>query len=426
MGARHSLVGFVLFRDPTPPRAEAFAPLEAAGFQVTRARDARGAEWAVDLTHERWGRARAGVMRGGGQPPPATIFETDDALLPEDLVALRFARSAVMVEQTDGGDTPLADRKRFLAVLAAVARCGALLAIDLYAQKAWSLDALAEELANDGDVDVAALYKVHAVSSGRGTAIWLHTHGLAELGLVDFDVLRAAPELLTVDDAAVRSLAFAVVERRLHADGQPFTLASPDGDVALVPVAEFTRLGTPDDVTLRNDEGHDDDRGILCEVRLGELAHFLPAVPAGLLMREQHPSQVLQFSAAASQSMARRARGTFAAALRAHDTHPELDLPLLVKIAFGTASGGFEHMWVRASHPVGETIEGELLNEPVEVPQWSKGMRGRWSTGDLSGWRLMTPFGHASPQSLAPLRRLRANPDEARRRVMRSRANSPS
>jgi hypothetical protein len=143
-------------------------------------------------------------------------------------------------------------------------------------------------------------------------------------------------------------------------------------------------------------------------------------------MHEPHPSQLLQFSAAASLSMAGRARGTFPAALRAHETHAELDLPLLVKIAFGTAGGGLEHMWVRASRAVGETIEGELLNEPIEVPRWSKGMRGRWSTTDLSGWRLVTPFGHASPQSLAPLRRLRANPDEARRRVMRSRTNSPS
>src|SRR4051812_15997688 len=102
MGAPQSLLGLVLFPDVSPPRAEAFASLEAAGFSVTRARDATGAEWALDLSHDRWGRARLGVMIGLGNAPPATIFEVDADLLPQDVTALRDARSAVLVEQTDG------------------------------------------------------------------------------------------------------------------------------------------------------------------------------------------------------------------------------------------------------------------------------------------------------------------------------------
>jgi hypothetical protein len=429
MGARRSLIGFLLFRDPSPPRAEAFAPLTAAGFQIAKARDAGGAEWALDLTHERWGHVRVGVMRGSGSAPPAAVFEPDDDLLPEDLTALRHARSSVLVEQKDGSDRPLSDRKRFLAVLAALARCGALMAVDVHAQKAWSHDALDEELASDADVDVTALYRMHAVSRGGHHPIWLHTHGLSDLGLVDFDVLRAARQLLTLDDTAIRALAFAILEGRLRADGTPFSLASPEGDIALVAVSDFTLQAAPEDLALRDDkaqEGHTDDRGIVCEVRLEELAPFLPAVPAGLLMQELRPDQTFQFSSAASQQMSVRARATLGSALRSREAHPDLDLPLLVKIALATSSGGLEHVWVRASLAGGEAIDGELLVQPHGVPGWSKGMRGRWPTSSVSGWHLQTPFGNASPHSFGPLRRLRANPEEARRRVARARTRSPS
>lgn len=428
MGAPRSLIGFVLFRDTNPPRAEAFTPLERAGFQVTKARDASGAAWALDLAHDRWGRARIGVMREGGRAPPAQVFEADPELLPQDLLALRHARSAVLLEQSDGGDRPLTDRKRFLGVLSEVARCGALATVDVHAQRAWSLDALDEELVHEADVDVTALYKVHAVASDVGDAVWLHTHGLAELGLVDFDVLRAARPLLGLDDTAIRALAFAIVEGRLQSGGPAFTLAVPEGDVQLVPVADFTRQGAADDVALRGDptdESHNVDRGIVCEVRLAELAPFLPPVPAGMLMNDPRPDQVIQFSTDATEQMASRARVTLLSALVARDAVPDLDLPLLVKIGLDTLRGGREHVWVRASCAAAGGLEGELVVEPHDLPGWRKGMRGRWPAERVSGWLLQTPFGNVTPYSFAALRRLRADPEEARRRAKQARARRP-
>jgi hypothetical protein len=425
MANPRSLLGFVLFRDPAPPRAEAFAPLTAAGFRVSATRDAAGAEWALDLDHDRWGRARIGVMRGRGEAPPAAIFEADADLLPQDLAALRHARSAVLVEQQDNGDRHLADRKRLLGVLGAATRCGALAAVDMWAQKAWSLDALDEELSHAADVDVSALYKVHAVTGGGGGEVWLHTHGLAELGLVDFDVLRAAQPLLGADDAAIRALAWAIVEGRLQAGSPPFTLASPEGDIQLVPVADFTAQASPEDLALRGDpadESHNVDRGVVCEPRLEELAPYLPAVPAGLLAREPSPHQIILFSKDASRRMAERARATLPSALRAREAHPELDLALLVKVGLDTSSGSLEHVWVRAGRVGSQLLEGELVVEPNDVPGVRRGSRGDWPRDRISGWCLMTPLGHATPHAMGTLRRLRADPEEARRRAARGRA----
>jgi hypothetical protein len=150
---------------------------------------------------------------------------------------LRHARSAVLLELSDDWSEPLSDRKRFLAVLAATARCGGLGGVDIWARRFWSRDALAEELACSADVDVTAVYKVDVV--GDEQAGWLHTHGLA-------------------------------VEGRVEERTDRFALASPDGDVALVPVAEFMRRGLAEHVALRGDttdDSHNVDRAVVCEVR---------------------------------------------------------------------------------------------------------------------------------------------------------------
>jgi hypothetical protein len=73
---KHSLIGFVLFPDPGPPHPDAFGPLVDDGFRVARARDAAGAEWALDLSHDAWGRARLGVMKGSGDAPPVVPSRT--------------------------------------------------------------------------------------------------------------------------------------------------------------------------------------------------------------------------------------------------------------------------------------------------------------------------------------------------------------
>lgn len=429
MASPRSLLGFVLFRDAAAPRAEAFAPLTTEGFRVTVARDAAGAEWALDLDHDRWGRARIGVMRGRGEAPPAATFEADADLLPQDLVALRHARSAVLIELQDTGDGHLADRKRLVGVLGAASRCGALAAVDTWAQKAWSRDALDEELSHEADLDVSALYKVHAVASGYGTDVWLHTHGLAELGLVDFDVLRAAQPLLGVDDTAIRALAWAIVEGRLQAGGPPFALASPDGDVQLVAVADFTAQASPEDLALRGDPAdasHNLDRGVVCEPRVEELAPYLPAVPAGLLSREPSPHQIMTFSRDASQRMAERARATLPSAVRVREAYRDLDLALLVKVGMETSRGGLEHVWVKAGAVGSQLLEGELVVDPHDVPALRRGSSVRLPIDRASGWHLMTPFGHATPHATGALRRLRADPEEARRRAARGRAGRTS
>ena len=64
---------------------------------------------------------------------------------------------------------------------------------------------LDEELLHEGaDLDAESLFVAHSIfdeeqrdADGEPRAYWLHTHGLAELGTLDFDILRPSPLITT-------------------------------------------------------------------------------------------------------------------------------------------------------------------------------------------------------------------------------------
>src|SRR5207248_2514776 len=76
-------------------------------------------------------------------------------------------------------------------------------------------EALDDELCHDADLDIESLYTLHAVTgdeAGDEAVIWLHSHGLAEIGLFDFDVLRPSEDLLGRGRDALRAVAFAILD----------------------------------------------------------------------------------------------------------------------------------------------------------------------------------------------------------------------
>jgi hypothetical protein len=66
---------------------------------------------------------------------------------------------------------------------------------------------------------------------------------------------------------------------------------------------------------------------------------------------------------------------------------------LLVKGPFPTASGGNEWMWVEVRSWKGETFEGLLINEPVEIPELKYGMTVQVTEAEFFDYRLDKPDG---------------------------------
>ena len=114
---------------------------------------------------------------------------------------------------------------------------------------------LDDELAHDADLDVEALYTIHAVyddESADAGFYWLHTHGLDELGAFDIDVVRPSPLLASNAGDPLRALAFAALEGSVTPSTDCFTLGNPGGVVDLVPADDFNAAAAPEDARLRD------------------------------------------------------------------------------------------------------------------------------------------------------------------------------
>jgi len=427
-------LGLVYFEQVSPSGAKMTARLRAAGMEVAPAgRESKEAtaadsEWAFELSHPQHGKATVLFKKGG--PPAIGFLEFSQALTNEERQAAVGAVEAALVMVPAERKHVLRDRKRLLGFMRALMGDDGVLAVDLASGMPWSPAALDDELAHDADLDPEALYVFHAVQEAEDAesapVTWLHTHGLAELGGFDFDILR--PNELVVQRAndPLRALAFAMLEGKISESTASFPLIIPEGAVRLVPAAEFMREASAEDRALRGmgpetADAHNENRAVVCEpagkgrLRSGKLE------PSRLLSKDFDDGSMLAFTTAGTELMAERARGTVGVFRRLMAEFADLGVNPLVKLGFETSQpGSNEHLWFLV-HPKGpegsagtNTVDCTLINEPFDVAGMHEGLRASQSLDRLTDWTIVTPAGWISPRTQLPARQLRALPPEAR------------
>ena len=265
------------------PRTGEFEYLKSAQIQIQADAPNDREAWALRLSHPQWGHARLASLKDTISIPKVLI-EYDNRLDKSEKAAALLGRSSVQLQLDGEKKDVLRDRKRLLRFLDAVMGDDGLIAMDVSANHFWPKAALADELCHDADLDIDSLFTVHAVTTGQSKAVnWYHTHGLAEMGFFDFDVLRPSPDLLTsrCHDFA-RAIAFAIVEGKAQPT-TPIVHLLSSGPIRFVDVAEFNRRAAKSDRALRDaDDFHNRNRTVLCEPDKGGWrnkifgAHHLP------------------------------------------------------------------------------------------------------------------------------------------------------
>jgi hypothetical protein len=415
-------VGFVYFKNAAPPPAEAFGFVRSAGVEVAPLAAPQDTLWALALTHPTWGTATVWLPRE--MPPVATFLESRIGLTDGERAESAGAGAAVVVTVPAEFKYVLRDRKRLLRFLRTLMADDAVLAVDVASGMPWSRAHLDEELAHDADLDVEALYVFHAVERDGGGVDWLHTHGLAELGGFDLDILR--PDKFVVERAndPLRALAFAMIEGSLKESTPTFQLVIPDGNVRLVPAAEFMRDASRGDRALRtmepgSDDAHDTRRSVVCEPAGKGLFKSGKTEPSRLLSRGLEDGAMLNFTTAATELMAERARGTVAVFRGLVQEFAELPVTPLVKLGFRCArSGGTEHLWFEVHSVDADSTDCTLVNQPFDVPELHEGLRAVQSLERLTDWTMLSPAGDMTPRSTASARILRSIPDPVRRQLI--------
>jgi len=406
---RSSCGGSALFRGTVPHGLEQLDGLTARGVTAEAGPANSEAHWTATLRHPEWGEAQAACLRNPPRPD-RSLLSIDPRLAGADAEAIGDCGVSVSLQMEGPRRFVLRDRKYMLRFLEALLGADGVVAVDHTSQAFWTRPALEDELAHDADLDVESVFTIHAVSEDEDdrAVTWLHTHGLAELGRFDFDIVRPDREFVDNCGDFCRALAFAILEGTAVPGMTDFEIGRPFPELFLAPAGDFMRAAAPDDTAPRDDPSLDHlrDRVVLCDPPPGNpLTRLIRGDrprPGRAFRRGLPENVVLSFSTAATELMADRARRTFPVLRCIADEVAPLELPVLLKIGYVVDGGGpdqREHLWFHV-HALGdETVDATLLNAPHAIARMNEGDRGTHAIEGLSDWVVLTPLGQINPRA---------------------------
>ncbi|HEV8378702.1 MAG TPA: DUF4026 domain-containing protein [Tepidisphaeraceae bacterium] len=395
-----------------------------AKMRVTPLAAGADAHWSATLEHGSWGKATITCPRRF-EPVPRAMVEFDPRLDDEDKQAGCDARSTVFVTLKSTKQNVLGDRKLLLRFLRCIMDSDGLIAMDASAMKFWPRVALDEELSHDADLDIESLFLTHLIheplpegSDQEPRAYWAHTHGLAELGALDFDILRPSPLLMGAGYDTFRSIAFLILEEKVGPSTDRHEVILPRGECSFVSIEEFNRKAPAEDIALRDgtdDPIHNRNRLVLCDPRRRGLMGWLgfdKVRPSKLLSSIDDEHMMCIFTTSATELMAERARQTLELFQKFTEEFREFEVQPLVKLGYVVDGGDAterEHMWFEVSGFANGKVDATLLNQPFNIARMKAGDRGEHGLDVLTDWQILTPLGSITPREMVAARRLRAN-----------------
>lgn len=409
--------GSVFFRGNLAPRPEEFDFLTKLGIELRPiAVDAKVDLWALAAKHSKWGQAEIVCPKRVSAPDMLVRFARD--LSDQERSALTTCSVGISVSVPSKTSSVLRDRKLLLRYLRAILADDGIAASDLDSTKFWSRSALDEELAHDAELDISSLYVVHSVTDGEVDAkepniIWMHTHGLGELGAFDFDILR--PHRSWVDDDVLRSTAFCILDGHIKPDHPKWPMTASGPEVRFVPAAEFMAHAPKADRELRDDPhgDHLENRSVLCDVAhrgfFGFGGNKIRAA-SGFSVPMQDANMVV-YPTAAGELMAERARATVHLAPELLEELQPFKPQMLAKLGYPTDSGRVEHLWFEVHRLDDETLEATLMNQPFDIKSMNQGDRDIRPLSRITDWLIGTPFGSISPRDFSLMRMVRDKRD---------------
>jgi hypothetical protein len=395
--------------------------------------------WGFRVEHPEWGPA---CIAGMPEVPalPSSSVEFCSRLLPEEKAHARAARSVLAVIASERAGHAAQDRKfllRFLELLLDPSSPHAT-GYDCRANKLWSADALREELEHDADLDIDALLELHGTSDvlpatrprtdGRGLGLegprvdWLHSHGLAELGAYDFEILRPSPQLLGASFELVRGIAHRLLHGTLDPHAPRQTLFVPDGAIALVEAARFDAEGPLEERALRvrlpHGDPHDGPRRlVVCDPLVAadpqaQRTSSWPIRASRALRRIPREGAVIDFPPQVTALLAERAQKTVPALRAIAEELAEVTMPPLLQVfcpidpSVPDTAHEILHFEL-IDFTSDETFEAELLQNPARTSALARGRRISIGIEDLANWSIATPIGPITPYDRTAARMLR-------------------
>ena len=421
--------GSVFFRGNAPFRPEEFEFLRSAGIDIKPVEPNENMRWCLELRHPRHGKA-ALVCLKEQRMPPADLIDISAGLSASEREAAKGVGNMLNIRVSATRKHVLRDRKSMLWYMRQVLGKDGVVGVDHDSQLFWPPGRLDEELAHDADLDISAVHCLHCITDSsmdtpedERTCTWVHSHGLAELGAFDFDVIRPSRDIVSgAAGDVLRAIAFAIVEGELSRDTPAWEFSYPMQLLRTVPADEFDRSAPASERDCREPEGHTDNRAVICNPVKKGLLRLKSAVRANRFLQGEIDGCVFRFSKPATDLMADRAKKTLSVLERLMDEFAEFigeepwKFGVMAKIGYATDSkeGGQEHLWFSVQGVRKDTIDATLLNKPFDIARMNPGDRGQHPIEQLTDWTIQTPIGHVTPSDMIAARLIRSQRDKIR------------
>lgn len=420
-----STCGMVLFRGNLPDRMDNYRYLEQMGISITPTPEDADNVWSMTLRHPEWGEALVLCPRIFRKPPD-NILQYVRFLSDAEREAIRASGTGLVVWVKPQHGNVLRDRKLALRYLHALMGKDGVAAIDMQSQLYWTPDMLADELCHDADLDVEALYCLHAVrNKGEEQDYWTHSHGLKEIGFFDFSIINPAKNIQT---DFFRSQAFRIVEGEAKVGEKTLLTLNPRLEAKFVSMRDFIKQGDRVAVKLIEgglDESHLENGAVFCDEPQGGWQNRISSKgisPSRALVTGLPENCLMIFSKNASDLMAERARGTYSVfrSLWEELSSAGLAMHALAKVWYVTDNGNLddkEHLWFEVKGFTDNALDAILVNQPYKIARMKEGDRGMRPVEQLSDWVIITPAGHVTPRNTSPARVLRNLPSQAQEKL---------
>lgn len=337
-----SLTGLVFFRGDLPSRPSDFEFLRAKGIDIQPSSNNTDSAWSLKLSHVQWGQAE--IFSGQPFCVPPSVF--DHAFLSdEDKQAAMSCRSIIRLNMTPSNENILRDRKLMLRYLRVIMGNDGVVALDFNSQKVWMRDDLDDELRHNADLDVEGLFTIHAVKGNNGKCEWLHTHGLAEIGTFDLDIINPCGEVRANAWELFRTFALAALEGRLSLSGSTYLPIQPGGKGRLVAMNRF--LANADyngraELAKWVDDGHRRSHYVICDPEASAIARLFGAKsirPSEILSGQLPENPLFTYSTDATNLMSERALNTYCLLRDLHQEFQQYQLSFFVKLGYPVSPG---------------------------------------------------------------------------------------
>ncbi|MBI9018958.1 MAG: hypothetical protein JEZ07_17040 [Phycisphaerae bacterium] len=413
--------GAIWFAELELPSVSKFDQLKEQGCELSIDSTSSDCNWEMTIKHPDWGTGRL-ICPLKPAKADLEVIQHNALMTPQEMQNFRDDMISMAFSYEGDGSCILAQYKNALRMINAIICDDGVGCIDYNSYAIWTAENLALEVGHDAILDPQHLISYHIIRHDN-QSVSLHSHGLTDLGLFDFEILNPDPELVGRDFSVLRAITLEIFQGNLKSDSPKFAIG--DNLMRMVPVEDFNKYASMDDMYFRrftNDDKHNSNRSVCCQMPgklLGKLSKNIKI--AKFLTRSVESHREVHVNDELTAIIANRSQASWSVLGQLADDFHEFNFNIHVKLIAQTPDGKeitHQPLWFLVDEFKDDHVDVTLHAKPDYITDISVGYSDIFKIDKVLEWRIETPLGYVTSYNDLPARFIMQQ-DEQFRKALR-------